>query len=158
MSLWRIRSQIKNILEDVHGIGVVYDHEKWASTWDKFINFFRNGENLINGWMITRRRTQKFILAQGGEDTRVHHFIIKGIMGLNDARDTEIIFQDLIEDIVERFDRYDTLNNTCWSCCPVNGPARLTSGIQVNVVEPRMFGSVLCHYAELFLYVQEIQR
>lgn len=158
MSLPKIRLQIKNILSKVRGVGKIYDYERWATTWEELINLFRDSKNNINVWMITRRKTNKYILAQGGEDTRIHLFIIKGIMGLNDKRGTEKIFQDLIEDIVEKFDSYDTLNNSAWSICPVSGVGKLTSGIQVEVVEPRMFGSVLCHFCELHLFVQEIGR
>lgn len=157
MSLKECRIRIVDILKDVYGVekNNVYDYDRWAPTWDKFLEFFKTSDNKLQGWMVTRRRSPKFILAQGGHDTKTHLFIIKGIMGLADSDGTEKIFQDLIEDIVNKFDDYDTLNGIAFTSSPVIGAPRLISGIQVEIVEKRKFGTVLCHYCELFLYVQE---
>jgi hypothetical protein len=41
MGLTTIRTQIKAIIEDVEGIGIVHDYERWAVDWEKILEFFK---------------------------------------------------------------------------------------------------------------------
>jgi len=150
MGLADIREQIKAILSGVEGIGVVHDYERWASEWGKFLDLFRveddDGEKRINGWTITRRKTPAKT-ESSTHDSRVHTFRIMGIYGLKDRDASEIVFQDLIEDICAAFRAKYQLNNT----------ADNTEPVQVDLVENRKFGTVLCHYCELTLAVEEYE-
>jgi hypothetical protein len=114
------------------------------------LELFRVGghsDGKINGWTISRKRTATE-QATMGEIERAHVFMIRGVYGLKDADATESTFQALIEDIQAAFEADDTLGGACRTIDPDWGPMSGAVGLQVDLVEPRMFGGVLCHYAE----------
>lgn len=146
MRLTSIREQIKAILEGVSGIGVVHDYQRWSATWEKFLDHFKDPDGKINGWVFTREKTPA-TCESATHESRVHSFKIRGYYGLKDEDATELTFQDLIENISAAFRAKRTLNSTAED----SGP------FQVDLVEPRLFGSVLCHYCELTLEVEEFE-
>jgi len=145
MSLTDIREQIKSILAGIDGIGAVHDYERWSKDWNKFLDHYKSPDGRINGWSITRDRTSEEC-DTSSHHTRIHHFTIRGFYGLKDSEASELTFQGLIEDICEAFRSKYQLNET------VND----NSPIQVEAVEPRMFGGVLCHFCELSLTAEEL--
>ena len=144
MSEGLIRAAIKSALEGVGGIGTVHDYERWATEWGDFLSLYKTSGNVINGWTITRQRTTEE-QATTSHTERTHHFLIRGIYGLRDADATEITFQSLIEAICAAFR----------ALYRIDGTAMDNEPIQVELVENRMFGTVLCHYCELTLAVTE---
>jgi hypothetical protein len=157
MSLATQRTAIKTILEGVSGIGLVHEYERWANDWKKFLELYKTANKKINGWTITRKRTAER-WSTGAEYERVNEFLIRGIFGLKDEDETELTFQSLIEDICDAFRSNHTLNGTCETTDPDFGSLANQSGIQVELVEPRMIGSVLCHYCELALGAQTFEK
>lgn len=155
MSLADQRTQIKTILEGVSGIGKVYAYQRWANDWQALLKLFKTTSDKINAWMITREKTSQIRMTMG-EKERAHIFLMRGLYGLNDSDGTELIFQDLIEDIVTAFDAAETLNDTARTTNPDWGPMADSVGLQVDIVEQRVFGSVLCHYAECRLCAIEV--
>lgn len=145
MSLSDIRDQIKTILAGVDGIGVIHDYERWAADWGKFLDRYKDAAGKINGWTITRTKTPENS-DTASHVTRIHHFTIRGVYGLKDEDASELTFQDLIESICAAFRAKYRLNDT----------AANTEPVQVEVVENRMFGTVLCHYCELTVTAEEI--
>jgi hypothetical protein len=149
MSESTIRTAIYNILSGVTNIGKVYDYERWAKTWEEFINLFKatiGGVDQILGWEIYRRsaKEEKITIGIGSnEDEITHVFIIAGYMGVKDASATEKIFNTHIETIATAFRSNRTLNDS----------AEDNGGIQRDIIDTRMFGSVLCHHVELSLTV-----
>ncbi len=147
MSESTIRAQIYAILNGLTDIGKVYDYERWAADWNVFINLFKatvGGVDQIRGWEISRRsvKEEKIVLGIGASTNEITHgFLIRGYMGINDASATEKTFNALIEAIAAVFRSNKKLNNT----------ARDHDFIQAEVIDTRMFGGVLCHYAELSL-------
>lgn len=147
MGLAAIREQIKVILSTVEGIGVVHDHERLATEWNKYLDLFKDADGRINGWMFALEKSQKAQVSQGEqEEARV--FIFRGFMGLKDAGDTGLLFEDLVDRVQSIFDDYETLNDTCLTINPDWGPMSGAMGYQIDLIEPRMFGNVLCHYHE----------
>ena len=153
MALSDIREQIKAILSGVDGIGIVHDYVRWSSDWKKFLDLYKDADGKINGWHITRTATPEKWLTNI-EYIRVYEWLIRGIYGLKDEDATEILFQNIIEDICTAFRNKDTLNDTCETVAPEFGSLSGRAGIQVEVVEPRRFGGVLCHYCKLRLGAQ----
>jgi len=146
-----IRAQIYSILSSVTDVGKVYDYERWAADWTTFVNLFKStigGVDQIRGWEIGRRsvKEQRITLgiASSGNE-KVHGFLIRGYMRVNDAEASEKIFNALIEEIATAFRSNKKLNDT----------ARDHDFIQAEIIEFRLFGGVLCHYAELSLTVYE---
>jgi hypothetical protein len=151
MSEANIRTQIYTILGAVTDIGKVYDYERWAADWPTFINLFKTTigtVDQIRGWEIGRRsvKEQRITLgiASSGNE-KAHGFLIRGYMRVNDAEASEKIFNALIESIATAFRANRKLNDT----------AKDHDFIQAEIIEFRLFGGVLCHYAELSLTVYE---
>jgi hypothetical protein len=155
MSLSDIREQIKVILAGVSGIGVVHDYERFNKNWDQFLKLFLDSDQRINGCMFTREKCPKNMIALG-EYEKAHIFVFRFFMGLKDDEGTGVIFDDHIEDVEAAFRNKETLNDTCQTINPQWGPMNGAEGIQLDVSENRMFGNVLCHYAEMRLCAIEV--
>lgn len=156
MSEVLIRAQIKSILSGVTGISNVYDYQRWTDKWDIFRDLFKDMNDKIHGWDISRRSTFE-VLISPSEYQRVYEYLLRGFYGLKDEDATEITFQALIEAICDEFRSNYNLNATCETTSPDMGPMAGRSGIQVNLVEVRKFGPVLGHYCELGLGAQTIE-
>jgi len=144
-----ILADIKNKMDSIPDIGVVHDYERWASSWDQFISLFKSqAHNQIRGWEITRGPVSEHLR---GTYFRHHLFRIRGYMSLDDAQETDKTFQQLIEEVCNTF--RNAQGGASWFYG--NGDAPENSPAQVEINEPRMFGSVLCHYAEILLSVTE---
>ena len=154
MPLSDIRARIKTILETVSGIGVVYEYERFAKDWNKFLDLFKTDDGKINGWMITRRATPSqmdgALLVN-----RSHRMVLRGIYGLKDDDASELVFQGIIEGIQNAVDA-STFGAPGRAGVRSIDPALLGRGpLQVDLVEARQFGNVLCHWAECSLTVEE---
>jgi len=151
MSESAIRTQIYTILNAVTNIGKVYDYERWTADWTTFINLFKTTiatVDQIRGWEISRRSVgerQAIIKVGSGAHEDDHAYMIRGYMGVNDASATEKTFNALIESIRTVFRDNKNLNGAC----------ERHGRIQASIIEFRLFGGVLCHYAELSLTVYE---
>lgn len=135
-----INTQISAILETVDGMGIVHRYERWAAHWSEFLAQFRDANGLINGWMVSRQATPAEWAGNPFVE-RTHSFRLRGLYGHNDAEATEITFQDLVDAVQDAFDGNPTLN----------GAVKDHQPLQVKTVELRVYGTVLCHYAECWL-------
>ena len=144
-NLANIVSKVKEILLTVPGIGTkVYDYERYAADWSTFMNYFKS-DSKVNGWEITVPSSAET------EDTpsvniRTHTIKIFGYYSLDDGNASEKTFRSLTEAVCDKFRNYQV---------DLDGTAFMSSGASVNVRENRMFGSVLCHFCEIQLNVQE---
>lgn len=142
------RQQIFTELSSVTNIGKVYDYERWAADWATFINLFKTnigGVDQIRGWEIGRKAAQAQY-DSNAEELTTHQFVIRGYMGIKDSDATEKTFNALIEAIRTKFRFSFRLNGACEHAGPVSA----------ELIDTRTFGSVLCHYCELSLPVQEL--
>ena len=147
MSLTTIRTEIKAVLEGITDIGMVHGYERFSTDWKKFLDFFKPaGKDYIRGWTI-RRVTTTEELATHEEGDRDYSFKIRGYMSLSDSIASSDTFDDYIETICDTFRALirDDLNDK----------ADMLGLMQVDLIEDRMFGTVLCHYCELSITIQE---
>lgn len=145
MGLAEIRAELKAIIAGVIGIGPVHDYERWSADWNSYLSFFKlPGQENINGWTITRVSTSEEAHAQN-QDWRRHKFLLKGYYSQKDSAGSEKVFQDLIEAVCHRLRINPQLD----------GAAAQSDPPQVETVETRFFGDILCHYAEISIVVQE---
>ena len=150
-----IREQIKVILQGVPGIGVVHDYYRWATDERKLLSLLQDADGRINAVMFRREKMAKSSLSWGGMELRAHVFAFRCLMGLKDDQATGLLFDALLTGIEEAFYGHEDLNGTCMSIDQDFGPMAGQCGIQVDLVEDRSIGGVLCHYAELRLQVVE---
>lgn len=153
--LSNIREQIKVILRTVPDIGFVHDYDRLAMDTQKLLTLFTDANGMINGVSFRRTKMAKRVITIGGNKERVHIFLIRVIMGLQDSKGTGILFDDRLAAIEEAFDANKTLNDTCLTIAPEWGPLSGVAGVQIDISEDRMFANTLCHYAELYLGVVE---
>lgn len=151
-TLNKIREQIAAILGAVEGMGVVHQYQRWSKDYSKFLDFFTVTDadevKRVNGCIITRKSTVS--KADGfGKDEDMHTFLIRFYRGLKDDQATELTFQAILEEARDAFRANETLNDTCDTVFPVEGKA----GLQIDNVDIRIFGSVLCHFGECTLTV-----
>ena len=147
MSLETIRNNIEATLNGVPNIGKVYNYLRWSNDWSKFLDAFKDVEGRIRGCMF-------YLQSNGcrrdtiGENEGMHLFRLIFVMGLKDADATGIVFEDLVMAAVDAFKADLTLGGSCLTTHPDWGPLAGLVALQIDLIEPRMFGGVLCHYAE----------
>ena len=127
-------------------LGVIHKYERWSVDWAKFLAFFKDpASGRIFGWEI-RRNSMQAIKLSALEEQDSHGYLIKGYLGVQDTEQTEILFNAAIEELRALFRYNHTLDGVCHEAGPVS----------IETIDERMFGGVLCHYAELRLPVAEI--
>ena len=147
-----IIADIKSKLEAVTNIGVVHDYYRYAANPSTFITLFSytptGGSKHIRGWEITRIRAPEH---KRGAFFRHHVFKLTGYLSLKDANATDKTFQALIDDICEKF--RTAADGATWYY--LDGDNGDNAPCQVEIIEPRIFGEILCHYTEIILHVTE---
>ncbi len=151
MSEATVRASLKTILESVSDVGIVYDLEPFADTWDVFISRFKttvSSVDMIRGWTISCEAipAQGFV-ATGARDTGNEYdyeYHIRGYQGFDFETNTEKAFLLIVLAVMA------ALNGGIVSGTVFNADlAQLTSYV------PRVFGGVLCHVAEITQIVRE---
>lgn len=152
MSLVAGIAAILTIMQSVPGVVHVYPYVRSVTDEVVFKNlFFDEASQRIQGWTITRDHTVSTDMGiASGQDK--HEIVIRGILGVRDADNTEKIFQDLIEAIRDAFWPLHKLQ--------VGGLSQVffTEPMQVRVVTQVMFAGALCHYCELTKIVEDFPR
>ena len=149
-----ILAEIKSTIEGVTGVEKVHDYLRWAKHWNDFLTLLQDSSDVIHGYMIGRIAAPSRQVTMGEKEV-AHVFQIVGLYGLQDSAASEKTFQAVLDLIVDAFDANDNLSGECDTLYPDWGPMADAAGLQISLVENRMFGSVLCHYAELRLQVVE---
>lgn len=99
-----IANALVNQLQLVSGIGVVHNRPRWINQWDMFVqNLVPAGDDKINGWWVSRESVEQDAHTIGvqGIDTRRHTFIITGFYSHLEDQNSELTFQQLIDDIMD---------------------------------------------------------
>jgi hypothetical protein len=138
------REKIYEAMSMIPHVGRLYDYERWAADWSKFISYFKHPSGFILGWEICRSSMQS-VKTNNIEEERLHRFVVKGYMSVKDSLETEKIFNGYIDQICELFRGNHTLDGVCEDAGPVSA----------ETIDTRSFGGVLCHYAELIIPVTE---
>ena len=151
MSEATIRTAIYDAVRGVSNVGMVYDYERHATTWDVFTDLFKTtigaGVVQIRGWMIGYRGISEVeairLIKADKRITRTHTFQIAGIMGIDDSAASEKPFAALAEDVCDALDSDATVQ-----AFAAVSPARF-------VFDPSPFAGVLVHLAAITLEVTE---
>ena len=152
-----VRAAIKTIVDGVGNEGLVYDYERWQSTWQAYLTLFKttiDSTDQIRAWTIscasfTQERIEFRTEGKAGI-LRTYQYIIRGYLGLDDSAATEKTAIALAEDVVEALDDADTIR-------PPTAGFYDAQPAQLRTFELRMFGDVLCHYIEIGIIIQEFK-
>ena len=152
MSEATVRASLKTLLEGVSDIGIVYDLEPFASTWDVFLDKFKttiSSVDMIRGWTISCEAIQRVGFTASGlrntSNQNLYEYHIRGYQGFNETTSTEKIFLTLTLAVMDALDG-GIVSGNVWNA----DLAQLTS------YTPRVFGGVLCHVSEITQIVREI--
>jgi len=148
MSVADVRAAIVTRMQTVANIGVVHPYERYATDLAKLKALYGyNGA--IRGWFVRRPGTSETANVQGRSVEQIR-WRLQGYMTLNDAEQSELTFDDLIEGLRNAFAADETLCGTVQQCTDPSNPDG-ESCIQLDDAGPVMFGGVLCHAARLRL-------
>lgn len=151
-SVAQIRTALQLMVASVPEVGQVYDRERYVRDEGKFRALFiyqpTSGDPQVRGWWLRRVKTQEYS-ANNQRVINVHSWVIRGYMALNDVAGSELIFDDLVEQIRDRYRADPTLGGVC-QLGPLQG-ADGSDGIQLDEIGPVSFCGVLCHSAALSL-------
>ena len=145
-----LAAAIKAKLEAIAGTGIIHTYERNAVDMAKFIALFKDASGRICGWEITRRAVPE---QYAGAILRVHQMVLNGYMGLQDANASSITFQDLADAICDEFRNAEAPNGATWQYCDGQNPANTAA--QIELLDDRQFGSILCHHATISITITE---
>ncbi|MGH7459833.1 MAG: hypothetical protein ACREMA_02245 [Longimicrobiales bacterium] len=134
-------NEIKTRLESLEGAGVVHNRSRLAIDWGKYLALFKDPNGRINGWEISRSGELRLEpdLAHVNET-----FVLRKIYGVQDGAGSDLVFQ---EHINAAFRLFRDLHALTFGALP--------DGLTVTQIDERLFGDVLCHYAESELRVSQ---
>lgn len=148
MSSDAIRQAIKAKMETVPDVGRVHAYERYASNVGQLVALYKEGDRLL-GWHI--RRVEQSESAQGAEvRDSVSRWRITGYMALDDADESELLFDRLLDALIAAFRADLSLGGavaTTW--------VGESAALQLLDSGPVLFGGALCHKAVLGLAVQQ---
>lgn len=136
-------------MAQVDNIGKIHRRRRHTVFWDDLYERHK-ADGRLNNWEIFRVGAAQDVdavqNAAGSEPffRDAHVVVVQGHMALFEETNSEKVFQRILDDIVLRF----RLNNQ------LNGALIIPTEIQRPTIEHVMFGSVLCHFAEMILDAQ----
>lgn len=158
MSVAAIRAAIVARMSAVSDLGVVHAYERYAADLAKLKQLYYSAPHgNIRGWFVRRVAT--------GESGNIRSHTVeaiswqlRGYMAFDDAAQSELTFDALIESLRDTFAPDETLGGAVDQCSePGNEDGQ--SGLQLVDAGPVMFGGVLCHAARLeLLTVRYLER
>lgn len=151
MSYLDIVTDIKTHLSTIPVIGMIHTYDRQIVDPAKFIELFRYKPTAqILGWEMHRTAVPEIV---HGAHFRLHQFMLRGYMSVEDAKATSLKFQDLADQVCAKFRTAAPPPGSTWEYR--NAAEPLNSAAQIDIINDRMFGSVLCHCAEISLVISE---
>lgn len=150
MSVSAIRTAIVAAIGSVTDIGRVHAFERFSTNNDQLKGFyFSQDHQQLRGWFVRRVATPETGRA-GNNTVETIGWQIRGLMTFNDNLGSELVFDELIEALRDRFRADDTLGGTV-DMCSEPGNADGPVGLQLLDTGPAMFAGVMCHLARCAL-------
>jgi len=144
-----IRNAIATKIAAVPNIGQVHGYERFAKAEKDFRTLYASADRIL-GWNVRRASRKETSLAMGRWDI-TNKWQIKGFLSLDDAAESELVFDRLVEAICDAFRADENLGGIVDTTVMENPNV---SGIQVEDSGPVMFSGVLCHSARLTLFTR----
>jgi len=140
-----IRTAIVSKIETVPNVGKVYSYQRFAKNEKDFKALYMSN-NRILGWNVSRsgKREQSPYM---GRTIITNVWDIRGFMSLDDADETELLFDNSIEEICDAFRNDISLGGVVQTVILDDG----TAALQLTESNHVLFCGVLCHTATLKL-------
>jgi len=151
-----VSDSIVSILSTVPGVGHVYPRERWATNWDDMFTLFKDvPTGTLRAFQVIRRAVTSDSVSESiGVVSRWRHsFSVSGILSHSDKNDSDKIFQNLIDSVLEKL-------------VPVNDSRLVIISPNIYIEKPPsissisliQFGDVLVHLSEIDLEIIESQQ
>ena len=150
----KIRAAIKATLEKVPNSGVIHEYERFSKDPKSFSAMYLKNNALL-GWHIRRLNISEQKFSSMYNRVTIT-WRIRGFAGLVDGAGSELVFDELIDNIRAAFRRLPVLCDQAGeelAKTVVNGQA----GVQVQNSEPVMFAGVLAHRVTLALTTEHLE-
>lgn len=152
-----VRDLLRTRLALVSGIGNVHEYVRWFDKRKAMDTIAKNGGR-IHSWFVTNNTSpvntsdlQALSLKQ-----RTYHYCFHGLMSVEDADETEILFENVVESVISYFEQEDQRKlktaGVQLAGLIVAGPPLWNEG--GHRMWPGDQGGVLCHYAKIDLAVR----
>lgn len=132
-------SEIAYAVQALPHAGIVHNRSRIATDWGRYIELFVDpATRRINGWEISRR-------APSGTQDGSHWdelYVLRKFYGVRDSDESDLAFQESIDEVARWFRDHPDLRF-----------GNVVVGLRIAVIDERMFGDVLVHYAECELPV-----
>lgn len=141
----QLRDALRDQIVAVVGAKPVHARPRFSSRWDAFLDLFTalaGGRRRVDGWWVQLERREDAYHSQGTINQR-WEFALVGLRGFQDEADTDRDFGDEVGAVM------DAVGGMAISGAWEVGPPLL------RAYQLRQFGSVLCHYAEVAVVVEQ---
>lgn len=136
-------------LRTVPEIGVVHDYERYATAQDQLrALYFSAPHGQLRGWFVRRIQIADMSVVKPRR-TVMEKFQIRGFMALDDAAQSELQMQGLVDAIRDTFRANPTLGGQISKQGALSPGAE--QGVRLDTFGPLMFAGVLSHGAQLSL-------
>lgn len=133
-----LRAAILALVQSVPNIGQVHDYERFAAGTKDFRLMYESAGKIL-GWHVRRGGFSAVQVADGINQVRTE-WKVRGFMSLDDAAQSEITFDSLVDALSVKLTRDPTLG----------GLGNYVPGFELKAdVGPVMFSGVLCHSASI---------
>lgn len=148
-----VRAAIVAKLSGITGIGVVHSYQRYASRSKQMADLYSvNGQ--LHGWYV-RRLAQKDGLGPGQLVTEDTKWLIRGYMAVDDAAQSELVFDGLVDLVRVAFRINSVLEDPLMTPEPFTTRVENQSGATLEDSQPVLFCDVLCHSAKLILITRK---
>lgn len=146
----QIRTAILAVLQDVEGIGLVYERQRYSKSSKTLMEYYVQ-DGVLSGGFISRKALKK---ASPEQQTFIvmTTWEIDLFRAFQESEESELAFDALIDAIDEAFIADQTLAGVV--------DATVTdeqAGIRLLTSQPAMFAGVLVHYAKLSLITEHTE-
>jgi hypothetical protein len=142
MSESAVRGVIKTTIQALDNEGQVHDYERWANDWDAYLALYKTtigGADYIRGWTITCEAMPTTLHQTNGVKIREYRHRVRMYWGLDDSAASEKAAFAKCEELCNALDDSALHGDGYYLADPAS----------LEIFENRVFGSVLCHYAEI---------
>lgn len=147
-----VRLALVEVLNTVPNIGNVYDHYKYSSDWqhflDQFAYFGPSGKKGVRGAWISIPTVRTGRMSTFDTPTDALDWPLRFVMSFSDKDGTEAEFEDVL------YTARDVLRTQL--TLALGGDIIVPGSIfaEIPLVDLRMYGSVLCSYAEMSITME----
>ncbi len=153
MSTEAVRGAIAARLETVTATGPIHRYERYAAREADLKVLYAAAGEPLRGWYVRRTGAARYRYGETDRVRVVTHWRLVALCALDDAAQSEIGFDGMLDAVLDAFRADETLDGATSHLFAGPGESRTgdTWGPQLEDSGPVMFAGVLCHRAQLAL-------